>query len=349
MFLMLVFVNATTCYALTVHATKTFEEREKKCKNEGCTEKELLIKTCHKRPDLCDKNKSRFSTYKPNYIVYQKTNDDDNSFEARLSLQYYFTRPHCINEDDTVDVSCLNNYKKRSEWFFTYTGEFDFYFLTRESDPVINRLNNPAFHYRKHFDSSSEQNLFSLEWFNLGLEHRSNGQVTRADAKIGDRFVADIRYDDEEFSYIDGISRDSNYLSFETKLNAGNGNHDNNKCKKNISCFNIWLSGKIYLSEESDVYWGPTANQGLKISDYDRFKVIVSNVFYDDRINLTFEWTVGDELFDTDSYDISMRYTVDFGEGIEIPFYIRAHIGPMNTLSDYTREQNSIGFGLVFD
>jgi hypothetical protein len=55
---------------------------------------------------------------------------------------------------------------------------------------------------------------------------------------------------------------------------------------------------------------------------------------------------VGDDLLETDSYNINLFFPWIPKNNIKIPFYIRAHVGPMNTLSNYTEEQNAIGFGI---
>jgi hypothetical protein len=328
-------------------------------------EKELKDK-CGKYPDLCDSKKSRFTDYQPNYGIYQFTEDDEGSIEAHYSFKYNLTRPNCMpvgraaDGECYPDIKCLKEYWKRWEFFFSYTGEFDFYVGTRDSGPVINRISNPAFHWRKHFYNSESDLNFSFEWINISAEHRSDGQTTEADEIISDpgssnfgRYRAQVEFEDGNHEYFDSISRGANYLSVETKLNIGEGHNDFEKNSEDLFCVTIWLSAKLYLSEDSKIYWGPLANKGLKIYDYDRVKLIISRPFRTGfesipRLEIGYEYTIGDELFDTDSHNFNLFFPLFVGDNFKIPFYVRAHIGPMSTLSDYTKEQNSIGFGVKF-
>ncbi len=321
--------------------------------DKNCMPVDDLQMACHKRPDLCDSQKKRFSAYQPNYAIYKSTEGDDGSLEMHFSFKYLLTEPHCVPKGE-LDLSCLLNYKKRDEVFFSYTGEFDFYFYrtSRQSQPVINRIHNPAFHYRTHFDTSDSEGGVSIEWFNIALEHRSNGQTVPAKGSPYEERAREA-YATGDIAYFDKISHSANYISFEAKFNAGNNKKDNKKCRRSFSCVNFWLSVKEYILqdyEESDVNWGPRDDEGVSIEDYDRAKFIISNEFSINNtdLNLTLEWTVGDELLDTDSFDLSLMFAVNFGNRFRLPFYIRGHYGPMNTLSDYTREQNSIGVGLLF-
>jgi hypothetical protein len=55
-------------------------------------------------------------------------------------------------------------------------------------------------------------------------------------------------------------------------------------------------------------------------------------------------WRVGDKGLRTDSFDLSWQAPTTW----RIPFFARAHRGPMNTLSNYTQRQDSVGVGLRF-
>ena len=107
------------------------------------------------------------------------------------------------------------------------------------------------------------------------------------------------------------------------------------------------------MTHDSNITWGPLANSNVKISDYDRFKFIVSDIFNTGwsiipEIELGGEWVLGDELLKTDSQDISVSLPIMLNGGWKIPLYVRAHFGPLSTLSNYTKEQKSIGIGLKF-
>ncbi|MEW8026632.1 MAG: hypothetical protein AB2792_14625 [Candidatus Thiodiazotropha sp.] len=323
---------------------------------------------CNKSPFLCDDRESRFSSYKPNYAIRQSTDDDDSSFEVRYSLRYNFLRPHCMpikkpkNKNEYIpELDCLRAYEERiGDIFFTFTGEFDFYLGTRGSSPVINRLSNPAFNFRKHFEETLSYKSFTIEWVNLSIEHRSNGQSTNADEMITDpassdfgRFRAQIELEAGNHEYFDSISRSANYIAVESKINFGKDHSDNVLCDTTFKCINTWVSAKLYLSDESDVFWGDQADKGVDIEDYDRIKIIVSDTFNTNissfpTSEIGFEWTIGDEFLETDSLDFYIVLPWVPNNNFRLPLYLRAHYGPMSTLSDYTKDQNSIGIGLVF-
>lgn len=306
---------------------------------------------CRERSDLCDEKKSRLSAYQPNYAIFQSTDNDEGSIEAHYSFKYKITKPHCMplkffgeSSDDSKTIGCLENYKNRWEVFLSFTGEFDFYMGSRHSGPVINRISNPALHYRKHFKDLSWNNL-SIEWLNIGLEHKSNGQVVESNELVTDRTSSDfgkyktqVEFEAGNHEYFDSISRSTNYFSLEAK----------GKLPYDIRGYAI---AKLYINDESDVSWGEFANKDVKISDYDRVNIIVSHTFRPKmesipEIEVGFEWMVGDDLLETDSYNINLFFPWIPKNNIKIPFYIRAHVGPMNTLSNYTEEQNAIGFGI---
>jgi hypothetical protein len=55
------------------------------------------------------------------------------------------------------------------------------------------------------------------------------------------------------------------------------------------------------------------------------------------------QWRLGDRGTATDSWTVGIEW-----DWFELPAYLRLHRGPMNTLSNYTQRQDSIGFGLRF-
>lgn len=330
------------------------------------SDEERLKTICKDKPFLC-KEKARFSAYQPNYAIYQATEDDDNSIEVHYSFKYLLTRPDCIseyrykNKSASDALTCINAYKQRSEWYFSYTGEFDFYMGTRDSGPVINRISNPAFHRRQYLGNRYIWDRASISWFDIGIEHRSDGQVIDVDDKVNDpssvnngRFKTQVELENGNREYFDALSRGANYISLEAKMNIGDAHKLKKECDKTITCFEFWASVKpIYLTHDSNITWGPLANSNVKISDYDRFKFIIADTFNTGwslipKIELGGEWVLGDELLKTDSQDISVFLPLRIKDGWKIPLYIRAHFGPLSTLSDYTKEQNSIGIGLKF-
>jgi hypothetical protein len=66
-------------------------------------------------------------------------------------------------------VDCIKGYEQRNEFFLAYTGEFDFYWNTRDSSPVVNRINNPGAHYRRHINLTGERGV-RLRWIDFSVE-----------------------------------------------------------------------------------------------------------------------------------------------------------------------------------
>ena len=261
---------------------------------------------------------ARFGRYEENFGVIgrMKNNgwakDDDVAIRGHFSLAFKF----CEGESSRI--------------FFSYTTEFDFYAGSRTSDPVINRLNNPAFHWRLCDDC--KQSTYNNAYIDIGLEHRSNGQAVEVTSGTGPS-DAQTAYDVRNREFFDAISRGSNYLSF---TNYQRVIRDSSYLRTRV---------KLYLTKASQVNWGPLANSNVSIADYDRV-----NLLYRQRIPLLgwdtmaeAEWTVGDKGFKTDSL------TVGWYVNATVPLYVRAHFGPMDTLSNFTQRQDGIWIGVRFD
>lgn len=295
--------------------------------------------------DPCENNKheacklkSRLSALKPNYVILQKTENDENAIEVRYSFRYLLTRPHCRIGEDYIEnnieqtTQCIKDYSERWEAFFSYTGEFDFYAGTRVSGPVINRISNPGFHYRQYIADSIYQYL------DLGLEHRSNGQVTEIDELDGTNLKTQIAYNAGDHEYFDGISRGANYWILESKFKFSPRSR-------------LYISAKYYIDHDSEVNWGPDALDNPSIEDYDRLRFLYEHRWKglgkrkNKSSEVSFEWVVGDDSTNTDSFNVDWMYPFGLGS-YSFPVYLRIHFGPMNTLSNYTLNQDSIGIGI---
>ena len=313
----------------------------------------------------------RFRSYQPNYIIYQATDDDENSFEGHYSFRYIITDLDCAamrnKEAGFVAEKAAQCWP---EIYLTYTGEFDFYVGTRESGPVVNRVSNPALHWRKYFDGKEairiERALGSPEWINISFEHRSDGQVSPANELVdpgglNEHFRAEDELNAGNHAYFDSISRGANYVAVETKHNFKLPRTKDRDCDDLFQCFVLYTSIKpFYLNQDSRIYWGSLANSKVKITDYDRYRVILKNSFRGliqegESATLGIEWTVGDSWLMRDSINVNFAFDFQakslFGlpTGPALwPFYVRFHAGPMSTLSNYTKKQRSIGFGLIF-
>lgn len=285
----------------------------------------------------------RFSAYQPNSAVFQVNEHDDNAIEVNYSFRYLISSPDCTGKG----ADPCSEYDHRLENFLTYTGKFDFYMNTRPSSPVVNRTSNPAWHLRKYCGD----NAYHLEWLDIALEHKSNGQTVSADVidPSTGKYKAEEAYQAGDRAYIDSISRSTNYISLEGKFHFSVGSFTNNKLYVKLFAH--------YWNEESDVHWGQYANQNVNISDFERIRTILNVKLnnatrYDEEAELGIEWTVGDKGLATDSADVWLRWPWDTNLPLigpsHFPFILRVHFGPLNELSNYSESERSIGFGLAF-
>lgn len=249
----------------------------------------------------------RLLPYEPNWFIWIKPDYDDATLRSHLSFSY--------------DISSLNNNISNSNClFFSYTGEFDFYLSTRESSPVINRINNPALHWRY-------QELQFINWLDVGLQHKSNGQAGTITTIAQISQARQASFNHQEY-YFDGLSRSENYIS--TTINIGNPSNTS-----------YWISVKHYLkSSEDAVYWGKYSDGNISLQDFEKYKLTINKKIHDGEIS--FEWIWGNTWLANDSADISYARKI-LGE---IPIYIRYHAGPMNNLSNYSQSNNYIGIGI---
>jgi len=322
---------------------------------------------------------SRFQEYKPNFLVWYHTQGSDH-WRAQYSFRYYITRPHCLCGDTDRYVyysqkeseKCFKGFQTRTAWFFSYTGEFDFYMTTRDSHPVVNRTNMPAIHVRtykdnlQYFDTLNKKLPFNidLKWWELALVHRSNGQIFNTNtenytpAPVGKdtpQYWTEVQYSKKNERFFDSLSRSENFIQFETKLEI--------ETNTTQEPWKLWLSAKsLYFAEESDVNWDPKIPKDTNFADYDRFRIVLAKKWDVNKrvtlplINVTasipfvspsIEWLVGDRFLKTDSTNIGIEIPVKFNDKYAIPFYIRAHLGPMYKLSNYTKSQDAIGIGFI--
>jgi hypothetical protein len=296
---------------------------------------------------------SRFRGYEPTYGIYKWTQDDESSIRAHFSFRYLIFTADCVGTYRRTSAAterkvaldklrdCFDGENRRHEWYLMYTGEFDFYWGTRPSSPVINRINNPGFHYRLYNEDSR------FQWFDFGVEHRSDGQTTDVYEEVvtpaGKVRVAELAYQRGDHAYFDTVSRATNYFTAETHYLASRS---------------IDLQARVkllYFGNETDITWGPLADQGVKMRDYDRFRFILNYTIGGRKPDRTLgeqpsmfaEWTVGDKMLQSDSLNLGLYLPIPTPSG-RLPFFARVHLGPMETLSNYTQNQTSFGLGLMF-
>lgn len=286
----------------------------------------------------------KFQPYGINYAIYHKSfnnssslDDDEAAIEGHYSLRYAFY--DCRRGKETEWNSCDNDSTKKLTVFFSFTGEFDFYVGTRHSGPVINRTSNPALHFYTLL--SDKERLLGIDFLDVALEHRSNGQATEIYEKNEEgRLKTQAAYFNGDHEYFDSISRGANYLSFAVGT-------DSLKNK-----FNWKASFKAYITNSTAINWGKLASKDVDIKDYDLVRIAAS--YKHDGKNflsgVTYgaEYTFGKEFFDTDSLELMLMKDFLIGN-FTLPLMLKVHLGPMKTLSNYTQSVTSVGFGLVLN
>lgn len=255
---------------------------------------------------------------------------DERAIRGHFSFKYTMLgTPYVPARSRVSDPKADKN--KGWEFFLAYTGEFDFYYGTRASGPVINRLNNPAVYGRlplqRYFGlGDKDDNVY------LSLEHRSNGQVTDVASPLG-RERAIRAYDIQDRHFFDAISRGSDFIAGTLELV--------DVAKEQVRDLDLRLKVRRFFHQENSVTWGPEAARGPSLNDYDRVTASVSWRNQLGWFDLT--WRLGDGRGRTDSWTLGYQVSQQ-----NFPLYVRLHRGPMNTLSNYTQRQDSLGFGFRF-
>ncbi|MCG7984072.1 MAG: hypothetical protein JAY90_15145 [Candidatus Thiodiazotropha lotti] len=279
----------------------------------------------------------RFEAHDTNYALGQWSENDEWALEAQYSFRYNFFSCDLFNRP--AILGCKDENKTDIELFFKYTGKFDFYLDSRDSGPIINRLSNPALHLRWIYKDKNR----SINMFDLGLEHRSNGQTVDADeldlnpnSPTYGQHIAEIEHQNNNHQYFDTISRGADYLS----LTLGG------VVWKNLE---YELSTKLYFnSEESQVTWGKLAGNKTSFKDYDTINLKLTKEL-SKTLKTEIDYKVGLSGLATDSADIYLMYRWSSKtEGWNIPIFFKAHFGPMERLSDYTNSITSYGLGILF-
>jgi outer membrane phospholipase A len=280
-----------------------------------------------------------FRPYEDNYMLYQQMDNrgwaerDESAFRGHYSFKYsLLCRPRPETPDETSSRKYRNECDDTNELFLFYTGAFDFYMGTRPSGPVINRLSNPGLQWRMPWRRRFDLGAMAPSNVSIGLEHMSNGQTIEVGSPR-DIEAAQRAYEARDRVYFDQISRGVDFVSLGADWQSDRG---------------LGPSGKLqlrhYLHQDTDVTWGPRARDQPRLADYQRATMLVRYAWSD---SLAFEtrWTVGDRGLKTDSWDFGVQLTL--GNHV-IPLYFHVHHGPLNTLSNYTQRQDSIGIGLRF-
>lgn len=303
----------------------------------------------------------RFAAFHDNYVLWNQMNNngwasrDERAVRGQLSLKYSFIgcpqrrdkesqalKPTPVNTAVAAEVEqepgkaiTFWQRMRNAELFVSYTNRFDFYLGSRDSGPVINRVSNPGVHLRLPADLFGDN---KRDAWQISLEHMSDGQVVEPATNDRDRLLAQRAYERGDHRFFDTISRGMNYVAVQGEwvweLEGG-------------AIFDVRTKVKAYVGHsDSDITWGPLAGQGLKFADYERFKLRLGLYWKPlGRIELTSQ--IGDRGLHRSSHTLGFQHTLSVPSwNLELPIYLQAHVGPMNTLSNYTQRQNSFGIGL---
>jgi hypothetical protein len=268
----------------------------------------------------------RFKSFEPTYFAWGQSKGDEHAWRVHYSFRYLLN----VAPDEG---------EQPSPWdiFFKMTGEFDFYAATRDSGPVINRISNPGVHFRKLYTVSNEDAGWQLKWWEFTAEHRSNGQVTEV-RSTQDAARAQQAYDAGDRAYFDSVSRGSNYVRPQIHWVK---EHQGPLAGK----LSAYLSTKVYATKDSDITWGPLANQGVTIANYDlingamrwsskRWQLCGKEATM--PVEAAIDWTMGSSGLKTQSVNVDYMHPCRMF-GVELPLFVRYHVGPMNSLSNYTQ------------
>ncbi len=318
--------------------------------------------------DYLNTEQWRFQPFESNYGIWQWTEDDDEALEAHFSFKYLFTAPDCTKKHRSKNQTkkqCMEGYWNRWEAFVAYTGEFDFYMQTRDSSPVVNRLNNPTIHVRRYMGEQTGGRFPTLGYVDLAFEHLSNGQTTDALAMDNGAFVTQTEFlNDANSPFFDSISRSVNFVSVEAAFRLGPRREQRDpvtgRCVAKRGCYDLWLRLiPWYVTDDNPVTWGPDGGLRDRIADYDRLRIAFAynREFFEERdksgisgLEFRLTWKIGDDMLKTDSFEFDVSLPWQIGSlRWSLPIYAQYHYGPMNNLSDYSRHENSFGIGLRFN
>lgn len=274
-----------------------------------------------------------FAGHKDTYALFtnqMKNNgwsgNDDQAVRVQYSFKYSILGCPATNFESALKAEDI-------EVFSSYTGVFDFYARSRESDPVINRTSNLGIlHVRfpgrlLHLDDTSME---------VSLEHRSTGQVFEPTTASGTATAQQNydRADSDARQFFDTLSRGSNYVGVQASW----------KSDVATQPVHFRLRYHAYINQHSEITWGPLKDSGRTIKDYDLINLQASTVTGAGVLGAS--WRMGSSGFKTDSLDLTWQPAKDWNW--RLPIYARAHFGSMNTLANYTQRQDSIGMGLIF-
>jgi len=286
---------------------------------------------------------SRFRPHRPNFVLLRA--DSLGESEGGAHIEYNFSTRYNIS-----------TYGKDNLWesSLAYTGRFDFFQGSRDSSPIINRLNNPELLFRKW--DYSRTGIF--DYFQIAYGHESNGQQINSQ----ELFDSDTRENRNDF-----ISRGWDYISVEKKYSRY-WKEDEPNCIASYYCTEFWLTYKGILSYGAlqgsieDAIFIPQRAIDDDIRNYDGLQAIASHEWEPKKTNFF------DNLFD--EFEVSLKLTTGSrsplenitaelqlrGDTIPLPYFFKLRLplyfvyrnGYVEEIADYSLRSNFVAFGLKF-
>lgn len=308
----------------------------------------------------------RFAAFHDNYLLWNQmsnngwTTRDERALRGQVSVKYSVA--NCpqrrekdsrvleeVSEREAALASSTDIWRRLTgiELFVSYTNRFDFYVGTRDSGPVINRINNPGLHLRLPPGFFTGKPGNGRDTWQLSFEHMSDGQVVEPVSNPSDQLRAQRAYERGDHRFFDTISRGMNYVAVQGEWVWAPDKKQDGRPDKEVPKLDLRAKVKAYVGgSDSAITWGPLAGQGLKFADYERLKVRVGLYWPQlGRFELTTQ--IGDSGFQHASHTLGWQKNIRFTAlNFELPVFVQLHRGPMNTLSNYTQRQDSLGVGL---
>lgn len=297
------------------------------------------------------------SGFEPSYFGYVSRDDehlDGNHLEFKVSIKYPLWG----------SLRDIGNGEVRSHaFYFSYTGQYDFYFGSRYSAPVISRRQNPGVFYKYEFEERAE----GLRSLSFGYFHESNGQ------EIDDKLMFDNKVEDllskmedninnqESRAFnmaTDYLSRGWDYVEGRVKYTKNN-NHDIFGNKRSVQT-DYYFSARTYFNwqglgfskgREENINWLEGLDKpNEKIYDYNSFQFTVNRTvksrecqskrcswlnYFADNTNWGVTITSGNKL-ENISYNLTLTHHI----AGQFPLKLMYFNGYGENISTYQRKSN---------
>jgi outer membrane phospholipase A len=259
----------------------------------------------------------------PSYFAFaHDSGSSENHIEFYLSIKY------------PLLTTLVERYLGQdSRLYFDYNGKYDFYAFSRNSSPIISRLQNPGVMYERTWPAVPHLHLQSLK---TGYFHESNGQTVDTRAE----YLATEHASDY-------VSRGWDYIPLVLKFAVTEKRHGI------FGNFYLYLQGRYFLDRqlfrdkrEDQVFWETLAEQP-HIEDYDGIRTTLSTVFilpYFEAREIKFS-----AIFRTGyrDFNLSQRYEATF-RLFDVPLYVYYFRGYGVEISTYQEKGSTYGIGFEF-